>query len=374
MQLQLQNFTTLVQNMAAAVQSAATQLLDFTIGSTLRAILEANASIALWMQWLILQVLQVTRAATSDGADLDSWMADFSVARLPALAATGFVTVSRFTPTATALIPAGALVRTADGMQTFAITAATQHPDFNAVQNGYTLRAGVATLDVPIQAIVPGVSSNVLASSISQFASAIPGIDTVTNSAALQNGLDTETDSAFRARFTAFIDSRSRATPLAVGYAIAQIQQGLEYTVQENVDASGSTKIGSFVVIVDDGSGSPSATLLTAVAAAVNSVRPIGSEFTVRAPALLLANISLTISVDSERSRPASAAAAADNICGFINSLPIGAVLPLTKIAQLAYAADATIINVSQIEINAVAADMTPPSSGVIKAGSVAVN
>ena len=200
MQLQLQNFTTLVQNMAAAVQSAATQLLDITIGSTLRAILEANASIGLWMQWLILQVLQVTRAATSDGADLDSWMADFSVTRLPALAATGFVTVSRFTSTATVFIPAGALVRTADGMQTFAITAAPQHPDFNPVQNGYTLRAGVATLDVPIQATVPGVSSNVLASSISQLATAIPGIDTVTNSASLQNGLDTETDSAVRAR------------------------------------------------------------------------------------------------------------------------------------------------------------------------------
>ena len=44
MQLSLQTFTALVQNMAAAVQSAATQLLDLTVGSTLRAVLEANAS------------------------------------------------------------------------------------------------------------------------------------------------------------------------------------------------------------------------------------------------------------------------------------------------------------------------------------------
>ncbi len=84
MQLSLQTFTTLVQGMAAAVQAAAAQLLDLTVGSTLRAILEATASIALWMQWLILQVLQMTRAATSSGADLDSWMADFSLTRLPA--------------------------------------------------------------------------------------------------------------------------------------------------------------------------------------------------------------------------------------------------------------------------------------------------
>ena len=87
MALQLQNFSTLVSNAAAAVQGAAVQLVDLTVGSTLRAILEANASMALWLQWLIVQVLQTTRAATSLGSDLDSWMADFAFARLPANAA-----------------------------------------------------------------------------------------------------------------------------------------------------------------------------------------------------------------------------------------------------------------------------------------------
>ena len=114
MQLQLQTFTTLVQNMAAAVQSAATQLLDLTVGSTLRAVLEANASIALWMQWLILRVLQTTRAATSTDSDLDSWMADFSLTRLPAVPANGIVTFSRLTATQAAFVPIAALVRTAD--------------------------------------------------------------------------------------------------------------------------------------------------------------------------------------------------------------------------------------------------------------------
>src|ERR1700755_177634 len=114
MQLSLQNFSTLVQNMAAAVQASANQMLDLTVGSTLRAVLEANASLGLWMQWLILLVLRTTRAATSSGADLDSWMADMTLARLSAVAATGIVTFSRFTPSFSALVPAGSLVRTAD--------------------------------------------------------------------------------------------------------------------------------------------------------------------------------------------------------------------------------------------------------------------
>ena len=72
MQLSLRNFSTLVQSMAATVESSTTQLLDLSVGSTLRAVLEANASLGLWLQWLILQVLRTTRAATSTGADLDS--------------------------------------------------------------------------------------------------------------------------------------------------------------------------------------------------------------------------------------------------------------------------------------------------------------
>ena len=125
MQLSLRSFNALVQSMAAAVEASATQLLDLTVGSTLRAVLEANASIGLWMQWLILQVLRTTRAATSNGADLDSWMADLTLTRLPAVAATGTVTFSRFTPGMSALIPVGALVRTADGTQTFAVSVDT---------------------------------------------------------------------------------------------------------------------------------------------------------------------------------------------------------------------------------------------------------
>ncbi len=374
MQLQLQTFTSLVQNMAAAVQSAATQLLDLTVGSTLRAVLEANASIALWIQWLILQVLQVTRAATSSNSDLDSWMADFSLIRLPAVPASGTVTLSRFTPTAPAFIPTGALLRTADGTQTFSITAAASNPAFSLTQNGYTLTAGAATIDVPVQAAVPGASGNVLAGAISLLATAIPGIDEVTNAHSFLNGLDSETDNAFRARFTKFIDSRSRATPLAVGYAISKIQQGLQYAIQENTDPSGSLHLGNFVVTVDDGSGSPSPALLSAVSAAVEAVRPVCSTFTIQPPAILLADVSLTLTVGPGGSLASAAAAAGNAIATFVNSLPIGATLPLTKIGQLAYAADATITNVSQIQINAAAADMTPSISGVIKAGTVAVN
>ena len=89
MKLNLKGFSQLVQDMGAALQSSASTLVDVSVGSVVRAIFEANASVALWMQWLVLQVLQTTRASTSQGLDLDSWMLDFGQTRLASVPATG---------------------------------------------------------------------------------------------------------------------------------------------------------------------------------------------------------------------------------------------------------------------------------------------
>jgi uncharacterized phage protein gp47/JayE len=374
MQLSLRTFNTLVQTTAAAVQSSAAQLLDLTVGSALRAVIEANASIGLWMQWLILQVLQTTRAATSSGSDLDTWMADFTLSRLPAVAATGTVTFSRFTPTTAALIPAGALVRTADGTQTFSVSANTSQTSWSPTSNGYVIAAGAASLDVPVAAQAPGSTGNVLADTITLLASALPGVDTVNNANPLQNGVDAESDAAFRTRFQNFIGSRARATPAAVGYAISSIQQGLNHTIQENVDSTGQPLMGSFVVTVDDGSGAPATSLLSTVHEAIDAVRPVGSIFTVQPPNIMSANVSLTITVTPTTSKPPLQALVGDAIGTYINSLPIGVTLPLTKLAQIAYATSSAIINVDQISLNGSSSDITVGATGVVKAGIVAVN
>ena len=374
MQLSLQSFTSLVQNMAASVQSSATQLLDLTVGSALRAVLEANASIALWMQWLILLVLQTTRASTSIGADLDTWMADFSFVRLPASPASGTVTFARYTPTASARIQVGALVRTADGTQTFAVAASTGNPAFDPAQQAYTIAAGAPGLDVPVVAQVPGTGGNVLAGSISLLVTALQGIDTVGNPQVLTNGIDAESDSAARTRFQQFIDTRSRATPLAVGNAVDGVQQGLNYTLQENVDQTGAPRIGSFVVTVDDGSGAPSATLLASVRSAVDAVRPIGSVFVVQPPQVIAADLELTLQLSPGAVRAPVVGQIAAALAAYVSALPIGATLALTRIAQIAYAASAAVTNVTGLLANAQAADVAAGPSSVIKPGTVTVS
>jgi phage-related baseplate assembly protein len=374
MQLQLQNFSTLVSNAAAAVQGSARQLLDLTVGSTLRAILEANAAIGLWMQWLILQVLATTRAATSTGTDLDTWTADFSLARLPASPATGQATFSRFTPATAALIQAGVSVRTSDGSQTFTVGTDTTNPAWNATSAGYTLGSGVASIILPITATTPGAAGNVQAGAITLLATAIPGIDMVTNAAPLAGGLDAEGDTALRTRFSSYLDSRARATPLAIGAAILSVRQGLNYTLQENLTPTGTTSMGCFVVTVDDGSGAPSAALLASVAAAVEAMRPIGSLYTIQPPTVVIANVSMAITTAPTAMHTTIAANVARSLTTALNTLTLGAPLPYTRLAQLAYAADPNVTNVTALTLNGGTLDLTPNAASLIKAGTIQVN
>jgi len=181
MQLPVLSFSAMIEQMAATLQGTATALIDLTVGSVLRALLEASASVALWLQWLILQVLSMTRAATSTGPDLDTWMADFSLTRLPAVASAGIVTFSRYTPGITATILVGTGVRVTQGTQTFAVVAQASNPAWNGI-TGYSLLAGVSSVDVPVAASQPGSAGNVQGGAIGLLSSPIVGVDSVTNS------------------------------------------------------------------------------------------------------------------------------------------------------------------------------------------------
>lgn len=367
MQLRLRDFASLVAGGAASVQGASRALIDLSVGSVLRAVLEANASLALWLQWLIVQVLGMTRAATSEGADLDSWMADFGLARLPAVAAAGQVRFARFATTEAALVPAGALVRTGDASQGFVVTEDAAHPAWSAGQGGYVLGAGVGSVVVPVRAETAGAAGNVLAASISLIADALAGVDTVANDTPLTGGLDAETDAALRARFRDYLASLSRATPVAVGYAVASLRQGLRWRI------SGDVGTGFFTVTIDDGTGAPAPALLAQAGTAIEAVRPVGTGFAVQAPALTAANVALAISTEGAP-HVEVAAAVQQAIVAHVAGLGIGEALRWSRIAQLAYGASAHVANVTGVLVNGGTADLVPGAAGVVRPGTVLVS
>jgi uncharacterized phage protein gp47/JayE len=374
MQLSLQNFSSLMEGMAASVQGAASSLVDLTVGSVLRAILEANAAVALWLQWLIVEVLSATRLATSSGADCDSFGADFGFTRLPAVASSGEVTFSRFSAASTALVPVGASVATAGNTQSFVVVADTSNAAYNAASDGYVITAGVSNVNATVVASVSGAAGNVLPGMISLLSSAIPGIDTVTNASALTGGVNAEGDAAFKARFSNYLASLSRATNISIGSAIEAIQQGLSYSITENQDQTGAVLMGHFVVTVDDGTGAPPATLLQTVQQTVDAIRPVGTSFAVQGPIVVSANISVTLVTATGTNHAIATTAVAGAWATYIATLPIGMTLSYTKLAQLAYEASSSIVNLSDLALNGGTADLVPPLFGVVRAGVVTVS
>lgn len=371
--IQTQDFVTLVRNQVTAIQGYASVLVDLTIGSILRAIVEANAAVAIWLQSLIVQVLAITRASTSSGADLDSWVADFGVARLPATFATGQVTFSRFTSTQQAVVPIGATVQTGDGSQQYIVVADATNPAYYGTLGGYVMGAGTASVTVPVVALVAGSAGNAIAGAVSVIAGAIAGVDTVTNAAGFVNGADAESDAALRTRFIAYVRSLSKATKDAVGYAIASLQQGVTYSLVENETYGGSVQMGYFYVVVDDGTGAPTGTFLSTVANAIDAVRPLCSSFGVFAPVVVTAAVSMTVTVAPGYDVAATKTLVSDALKAYINSLSLGQPLRYSRLSQIAYDASPGVTNVTGVTLNGGTADLTATAKQVIKWSSVTV-
>ncbi|WP_020472355.1 baseplate J/gp47 family protein [Zavarzinella formosa] len=372
MALQTYRFSEIVGNIAAAVQSSASALTDFTVGSVLRAIAEATASVCLWLQAIILQVLTLTRAATSKGADLDSWCADYGFERLEASASTGQVTFARFTATQQALIAVGATVQTSDGSQNFTVTLDTTNSAYNPTLGGYVIPANTASVSVPVENTVSGSSGNVQASTIAVITKPIPGVDTVTNTAAFTNGIDAESDPAFRIRFVAYLGSLSKATGAAVAYAVTSARQGLDYTITQNYAYNGTYQPGYFYVVVDDGTGHPSDTLLANVANSIDAVRGLTINFGVFAPVVTTANVGMVLATAAGHTHATVVAAVTTALTDFINSLHVGVSLPYTQLAGIAYDVPG-VANATSITLNSGTSDLAADDRHKIVAGTIAV-
>jgi uncharacterized phage protein gp47/JayE len=375
-----QSFKQFVVGMVAGAKSVAAVTLDFTSGSINLALVQAVAAVALWLQGLVLQVLAQSRAATSQGADLDSWMADFGFVRLAAVASVGQVAFSRFQPTAAAIVPVGAIVATAVGGAQFEVTADPTNAAYGAAAAGaglpgYTIAPGVSSLTVPAASAVPGSVGNVLAGAIAVLLQPISGIDTATNASAFVGGTDPEADPAFRTRFQSFIGALQKGTDAAIAFAVNALpQSGLTFQILENTTPVLAAQAGYVTVCLDDGSGNPPASLLQAAVAAIEAVRCAGITVGVIPPTIVRANVTMTLTSTVQANHAADVTAATNALTAYLDAVPVGAPLAFSRLTQIAYDASPNISNVTGVTLNAGTADLTVTTIQVVKAGLLAVS
>lgn len=349
--LPTQSFNQIVTNTIAGIQGRAAKMINFSIGSSLRAIVEGFAGTFLWFQALVLQLLAAIRLSTSSGVDVDTFTADFMTPigisngvnspRIGAQASSGNVVYSRFTaaPT-TCFIPVGATLTTNDGNNTpFTVVANATFGTYSVgPPAGYTLPSSVASITVPVQCSTPGSIGNVQPGALSVMTSPITGIDTVTNIAAYINGANQESDSALKKRFSAYILGLSRGDYFGLNASILGAAVTVQWTLTEDYNFDGSFHPGFFFVVADDGSGSPSAAFLSLITSAAQAVRPLSIQFTVFAPTVVLANISMQITTLTGYDHNTVVAQVAAAVALNTNSLGLGNSLLFSMIPGWAYA------------------------------------
>lgn len=370
--LPTQSFTTIVTNTIAGIQGRASKLINFSTGSTLRAIVEGFAGLYLWFQSMVLAVLKATRLSTSSGIDVDTFTADFmpiipgsqtaamptGSPRLGAQYATGQVTFARYTSGPSAcFIPVGSTIQTADGTQSFSVIANTTYATYGASPSGYTLAADVGSIIVPVQAVVAGSAGNVQAGSISTITSPITGIDTVSNVAAFTNGANQESDSALKRRFAAWILGLSRGDYYGLSASIEGQAVTVQWTLTECYNYDGSYHPGYFFVVADDGSGSPSPAFLATITAAAQAVRPLSVQCAVFPPVVMQANVSMILTTAAGYTHATVVAQVAALVALNINSLGLGNPLPWSVLAAWAYSIPG-VTAVSNVIINGTSGDV----------------
>jgi hypothetical protein len=385
MQLSLQTKSQIVATMTAAIQGAAATG-GFTIslnpGSAMLAFVNACAGTYLWLQWLATQVLSAARLATCSGSDCDLFCADFGFKCISGTAASGQVTFARYSTGQQAIIPVGSMLKTTDGTQSFELVADTTQAAYLATAYGYIIPPGVVSITATVQNSMVGVAGNIIAGALGLVTSNIPYVDTVTNTAAFSNGLNAESDTAFKFRFSLFLTSLAKATPIALQSAVLGVAQNLTCAVLSGLQTVGGPFAPGYgVIAVDDGSGAtPSATLAAIATAATGpSMLALGAVCTVMQAPVIPADVALTIScttaVQKSAALPLVTAAVSAYIAGLpVSTLDVPAPLTYSALFKIAYSASANVTNVTGVSLNGGTADIGGVAGTVVRAGSVAVS
>lgn len=375
MAVETKTFEDLVFDQAAALQSKVSSgTPDLSVGSILRSLIESNAGVGIWLESLIIQVFAMTRASTSTGADLDSWVADYGLdpVRLSGTVATGSVTFSRNSATLPAVIPVGATIDTSDGARTFAVTAGSTNIRWSATDNGYVMPVGVLSVTVPVADQSVGTAGNIAANSLTRLTVAIPYVDFVTNPTPFLNGTDEETDEALRARFVAYLGSLARGTIAAIQYAATSVPGVTSCTVVENKEVvSGNPAPGFFYVVIDDGTGTPSDNLVNLVVTEVNKYRSAGINYTVRKPSIRPVTVTADIIVSYSYTLATVKAEAEAAVASYISSLGIGETLYAAKIVQIIFDSSEGILNVANLSLTA---DVVPFPYEIIRPTTITIS
>ena len=206
---------------------------------------------------------------------------------------------------------------------------------FETIEDGL-LAAGQAHVDVPVQALVPGISGNVAAGTILSMAVAPAGISACSNPSPCQGGVDREGDEQLRQRV---LDTFQR---LPNGANAAFYEQGA-LSFDEVAAASvlpRSRGIGTVDVVVSTHSGKADPALLEQIQAYFQRRREIAVDVQVRAPEQVKVDVAIRLQPAEGSSLETAAAGVEAAVRNWFSGERLGKPVLLAQLYSLIFACD----------------------------------
>jgi hypothetical protein len=279
---------------------------DTSVGSTLWAIFKSAAlSFAEQSQQIVGQggVINISRLAYCIGSDVDSFCNQFNVIRQQGVGSSGQITVSTNSPlTAEAVLYVGTTIGSDLGDETFVVTADPTNPAYSATSDGYVAAAGTNSVTATASCSSTGYITNVQAGELNLFLSSPSGtaiqFANVTNALAFTNGIDGETDAAYKTRFVIQVVGGGTATTLACVAQALLASVNLSFAVGDPWNyRTGIATPGYFVIYLSSlgtGVAVPS-TIIGNAQSLVNAVRSGGIVADVLGAAVYPVSVSMQI-------------------------------------------------------------------------------
>ena len=354
----IKSFEEIRQDMIDKLTSLSSEITDFNVGSNIRNIIATIAAeieeTYYQLQMAYLNALPLTATSTN----LDTVLGGWGVNRSGACKASGIIKFERLTAaTDYVVVPQGTEAATTSSPYQDAISFITD-ADI-VIDIGATAGSGYAT------AVEAGADGNVDEGKITTIVSTVTEIDSCTNDYVFTGGIDAEDDSAYRSRFIEFIYGQARGTPDSIENGAKTVTGIIATKLYENDPSAGACKL--YVAI---SGGQPSASLVTQVQSVIDGYyRPAGVTVTVIGATNLLVNISATITMDTGLNAYDLRETCEAELYAYLATKTMGEDVLQAEVIKVLM--DVTgVINVTNLLLNSVDADLEVDPTEVAKAGA----
>jgi len=339
MPLQLSSFDDLV-NVMTTMLASNSPITKFSSGSVALALIQSAAACGVSIEQYIAYIYSTERLATCVGPDVDTYITDYGMKRLPAASASLTITATRVLTTTELLVYpttslTAALVQTAQNGVQFQVIGDVNQPAWDPVRLAYVFPINTGSIGLTVAALVPGSGGNVAANTITKIVSGLFGVNTVSNPAQVVNGADPESDVAVKLRFPLYLQSLKTSNTASIQNAILAAGPKVTFKIIEYLTFAGVAFPSGFTIVVDDGTGAASNVFLAAVTTNVNATRAAGSQFAVARPTNVPINVAVTVSPSSGTSLAVVQTSVVAAITTYVNGLGVGNLAGFAAIANV---------------------------------------